>query len=106
MPDAAAQQPAITIPQSAYDPTFFQAQFLGFGALPNDPRAAVNINQLDASLMMPRPMDSTAPWGTFTLNQGFSTNDEYEDLSLYGEEGQCYSIPGTLEHRTKPLPRI
>jgi hypothetical protein len=81
MPDVAAQPPAITIPMAAYDPTFFQAQFNGFGALPNDPRAAVNIN-LETS-MMPQPMDFRAPWGG-ALNRGFST-DEYEDSSLYGE---------------------
>jgi hypothetical protein len=99
MPDVTAQQPAITIPQS---------QFLGFGALPNDPRVAVNMNQLDASLMMPQPMDpSRAPWGAFTLTQGFSTNDEYDDLSLFGGEGQYHSITGEgLEHRAKPLSQI
>jgi hypothetical protein len=106
MPDVAAQQPAITIPQSAYSPMSFQAQFLDFGVLPNEPRTAVNFNQLEASMMMPQPMDSRAPWDAFTLAQGFSTNDEYGDTSLYGEEGQCYSITETLEHRANPLSRI
>jgi len=83
MPDVAAQPPAITIPPTAYDPTFFHAQLNDFGAMPNDPRAAVNINQMETS-MIPQPMDFGAPWGG-AFNRGFSMDDEYEDPLLYGE---------------------
>jgi hypothetical protein len=104
MPDVAAQPPAITIPPTAYDPTFFQAQLNDFGAMPNDPRAAVNINQMETS-MIPQPMDFGAPWGG-AFNRSFSMDDEYEDPSLHGEGQWLFNKLECYNSELNPLSRI